>query len=109
MKKDIDIEEIMKRHRCSPDPRVKRYVMSRFVELRRSGLRSAERMPFWKRPVPFYIAAASVIIAVGLTFLLGRGPSRLEEHAMPVQIGVQAIDTVTLQEPEWAVAQSDLF
>ncbi|UCF04013.1 MAG: hypothetical protein JSV33_08635 [bacterium] len=109
MKKDIDIEELLRRQQCGPHPRVKQSVLSRFIEMRSAGRRSAGWMLFWKRPVPLYLAAASVIIAIGLSFLLGRGTSRLEEHGMPAQVRVQAIDTVTFQEPEWAVTQSDVF
>jgi len=52
MNDKLNIEDLLKRFRSDPAPRVKRAVMSRYAELcgRRRSPADAERL--WRRPVP---------------------------------------------------------
>ena len=72
MNDKLNIEDLLKRFRSDPAPRVKRAVMSRYAELcgRRRSPADAERL--WRRPVPLYFTLVLIIVAAGLSFVSGQ-------------------------------------
>jgi hypothetical protein len=109
MKNDIDIEDVLKRYRSDPGDEVKRSVMSRFKQKRWSRRRPDWPDGIWKRPVPFYLLAASVLLAVGLSFFVG---SRMNPARPQIDSTGPSAPTETFvdaQELEWEVAPNDVL
>lgn len=106
MNDDIDIEEVLKRHRIDPGPQVKRSVLSRFALAFGNTRPEGTAGSFWKRPVPLYVAAAAFIIAVGLSFFAGQRMAPPERQLEPSQ---ETYSTITHEEVQWEVAPNDLF
>ncbi|UCH83946.1 MAG: hypothetical protein JSW50_16150 [Candidatus Latescibacterota bacterium] len=111
MKNDFDIEDTLKRFRHEPDSRVKRSILGRFSQ--RAAALSGPG--FLRRPVPLYLAAAQIVIALCLGFFVARslplsekvsisddkGSTRME----PAQTPAQAVAA----ELEWEVAPNDIL
>ncbi len=104
MKRDSDIERLLKRYPSDPGPEVKSSVLRRFSRAFATGRPPGHTVGFWKRPIPLYAAAVGVILALGLSFFAGRwaanpeGPERIDSYR-PV-----AASTVT-----WEAAVNDLL
>ena len=109
MNDKLNIEDLLKRFRRDPAPRVKRAVLSRYAELcgRRRTPAVAERL--WRRPVPLYFALALIVVAAGLSFIGGQQLSRRE--ASPRDTSTVAQDTTTGAplEQQWKYAPSDIL
>lgn len=80
MNNDVDIEGILKRHRSGPGEAVKRSVMARFSSSFRPGSRGGGPAGFWKKSVPLYLYAATVLLAVGMSFLAGIRTNPARRH-----------------------------
>jgi hypothetical protein len=115
MRNDLDIEDILKKHRHTPDSRVKQSVLARFAARYHhpatQGLRS-----LWQKPVPFYLAAAQIIVALGLGFAVARVIPFVDKSSTADgdrSVRIEAIspteNTVTAEEPEWEIAPNDLL
>jgi hypothetical protein len=116
-----DIEELLKRFRIQPSPRVKRAAMARYAESLGRGERlgglpkvagaGSDRggAGLWRRPVPLYIAAALIVVAAGLAFVGGQELSRTERRARAASSYAQ--DTLTSRAPEqqWQFAPRDVL
>ena len=109
MKDDMDFEDGLKKFRHDPKPRVKKSVMSAFR--REFGSADAQGSPvrFWRRPVPLYVAAAFVVVMMGLSYFAGKrslvsgGPPIAPEHL------IQGNDVTPEGEITWTVAKRDLL
>lgn len=104
-----NIEDLLKRFRREPSPRVKRAVLSRYAERFDRARGPAGRTPFWRRPVPLYFAAALIAVTAGLSFIGGQNLSR--EEGSPKDSSIVRQDTLTDAAPEqqWYYAPSDVF
>lgn len=63
---------------------------------------------FWKRPVPLYVAAAAILILVGLSFAAGRSTSRPQSNAGSEEPR-QGPMTTTSVDIKWVAAENDLL
>ena len=68
----MDIEKQLKGFKHQTDPGLRRTVLDRFERTVPPGGRVRWRGMFWARPVPLYLAAAVLLLAVGLSFMAGR-------------------------------------
>lgn len=109
MNTKLDIENLLKRFRSDPAPRVKRAVLARYAERVGHTRGAADAAPFWRRPVPLYFTAALVVVTAGLSFV---GGQRLSGGAVSHEASLPAAqDTLTEATPEqeWSYAPNDLF
>jgi hypothetical protein len=109
MNTKLNIENLLKRFRSEPSPRVKRAVMSRFAERCGRSREAAGAAPFWRRSVPLYFAAVLIVVTAGLSFVGGQklsGGERISKDSLMVMQ-----DTLTDAAPEqqWYYAPSDIF
>ena len=86
MKRDSDIERLLMRYASDPGPEVKRSVLDRFSRTIATRRSPGHAVGFWKRPIPLYVAAVGVVLALGLSFFAGRwaaspmAPERVESN-----------------------------
>jgi hypothetical protein len=104
MKRDSDIERLLKRYPSDPGPEVKRSVLGRFSRAFAYGRSPGHEVGFWKRPIPLYAAAAAVILALGLSFFAGRWATAPE---MPER--VDSIRPAAAAAVTWEAAVNDLL
>jgi hypothetical protein len=110
MTTDFDVEGALGRFRHEPSARVKRSVMTAFRHTFRGGDRGGRRVRFWRRPVPLYAAAATLLVLVGLSFALGRTTSRAggsQSGLSPERPGGKNV--VTSQDMNWVAAENDVL
>jgi hypothetical protein len=105
MNDDIDIEEVLKRYRSDPGAKVKQAVLSRFTQVFGGARPVKNGVRFWTRPIPLYVAAATIIIAVALSFFAGRRMSPSDRQLGPSQ----ETYSTAIQEVEWEAAPNDLL
>jgi hypothetical protein len=103
MKRDSDIERLLKRYPSDPGPEVKRSVLDRFSRAFASRRSPGHGVRFWNRRIPLYAAAAGVILALGLSFLAGRWAAGHERPEI-TDANRPATTTVT-----WEPAANDLL
>jgi anti-sigma-K factor RskA len=109
MTDDKHIEETLKHYRSDPGPQVRQSVMSRFARAIGDRTPEDDPVPFWKRPIPAYVAAAAIVVAVGLSFVAGQRTTP-PEHRLD-----SANEYVTDSAPAdslgltWEVALRDLL
>jgi len=104
MNEDIDIENILKRYRSDPSPKVRRSVLSRFTHT----FGSREPVSLWKKPIPLYLVAAKIVIAVGISFFAGQRMAQPERQPEALHEPIQE-NSITTQEIKWEVAVNDLL
>ena len=104
MKRDNDIERLLKRYPSDPGPEVKRSVLGRFSRAFAIGRPPGHAVGFWKRPIPLYAAAAGVILALGLSFFAGRWAATPEVSERVDSNRPAAAPAVT-----WEAAVNDLL
>ncbi len=109
MKKDIDIEDLLKRYRNDPSQRVRRAVMSRFRETYGRGEEVGRLTMFWRRAVPINLAAVILIIVSGLSFLVGLSIPREKKAGGEPQVPLQQTEITDVQELKWEVAENDIL
>lgn len=109
MKDDMDIEKLLKQYRSDPGPGVKQSVMNRFRKIHGGGKPITGGGRLWKRPVPLYYLAASVLIAIGLSFAAGRITSAPHSPREAVTDTYLAPSELGLQDIQWQVAPNDLL
>jgi len=109
MNTKLNIEELLKRFRSEPGPRVKRAVLSKYAERCGRTRGAANAAPFWRRSVPLYFAAALIVVIAGLSFVGGQTLSRREGSPKDSSIIVQDTLTDAAPEQQWYCAPSDLF
>ena len=112
MKNDFDIENTLKNYEHDTDPRVKRAVLDRFAQ--RSPSRMGSRL--FHRPVPLYLAAAQIIIALGLGFFIARVLPMARTPSTPGakpavhgSVTQEPSATVTAKDIEWEIAPNDVL
>jgi hypothetical protein len=105
----LDIEELLKRFRSDPSPRVKRAVLSRYAERYGGARETAGAVPFWRRSVPLYVVTAVLIFVAGLSFAGGRTLSRRGEDAGNASTIMQDTLIGGVPEQHWYYAPSDLL
>ena len=108
MNTKLDIENLLKRFRSEPAPRVKRAVLAKYSE-RYGRARAVADAPFWRRPVPLYFVAGLIVATAGFSFVGGR---RLSRGAVSHEASSPAArDTLTEAAPEreWSYAPNDIF
>ena len=104
-----DIEKTLKRFRHRPDPRVRRSVMARFSDKLGPTRAGGRAVFFWTRPVPLYLAAAALVVAVGLSFFAGRQIPLAEVPADTFRSSALDTTLVLPQEMLWEPAQNDIL
>jgi hypothetical protein len=109
MTNDIDIEDLLKRYRGDPSPRVKRAVMSRYRHAAARRATAGAYAPFWRRAMPVYLAAVLIVIAAGASFFAGWSISRQRgtEQGSPQQLRQAKI--IEAEELRWEVAENDIL
>ena len=104
-----DLEKGLKNFRHRPDPQVRRSVMARFrdtVDPARAAKRSTF---FWARPIPLYLAAAVVFVAIGLSFFAGRQVPLASSPTGTFQDSALDSTFVLPQEMLWEPARNDIL
>ena len=109
MNEDMDIEEALKRYRSDPSPQVKRSVLSRFTHTFEGRNSVSNLICFWKKPIPLYLVAAQIIIAVGLSFFAGQIVSQPDQPSKVLHEALQEKNITATHEVKWEVALSDLL
>jgi len=124
MKDDMDIEKTLKQYRSDPSPHVKQSVMNHFASKhgdRREanhgkhpagfdgGANSAGTGRWWRRPVPLYIFAAGVVLAIGLSFVAGRMTSITHDSSHERTAVQPASYSVDLEDIQWETATNDVL
>jgi len=111
MKNDFDIEDALRNYRHEPGPQVKRSVLSRFV--RRNASRAGSG--FLRRPVPLYLAAAQIVIALGLGFAVARvlplsdaGTVSKQNRPVQAETGREPSDSIAA-DLTWEIAPNDVL
>jgi hypothetical protein len=109
MNDQLDIETVLKKFDHRPDPRLRGSILDRFRE--RLGPTRSGRSGrfFWVRPVPLYLAAISLCIAAGLSFLAGR---QVNLSDAPADTFRSSVFDTTLTLPEerlWRAAPDDIL
>ncbi|MCK5619572.1 MAG: hypothetical protein KAJ17_09230 [Candidatus Krumholzibacteria bacterium] len=109
MRDDYDIEDALKKSQLRPSPRVKKRLLSEFM--RSHGAKHAQSVEpgFWKKPIPLYAVAASLIILVGLSFAAGQKTSRPESPPTASQELSQPQEITTAKDITWRIAERDLL
>jgi len=105
----LDIENLLKRFRSEPSPRVKRAVLARYAERRGHAKGAAAAAPFWRRSVPLYFAAALVVVVAGLSFVGGQTLSRREGRPADSSLAVQDSLLDRALKQQWYCAPSDVL
>jgi hypothetical protein len=108
MTDDMDIEKMLKQYRSDPGPQVKQSVMNRFAGVHGDGTPIREDR-LWVRPVPLYIFAAGLILAIGLSFFAGRITSPAQHSRTTSMEVLPSAYEDSLQDIEWQVAPNDLL
>jgi hypothetical protein len=115
MKNDLDIEDVLKKYEHKPDSRVKQTVLARFADRTRTRLKPDMR-GLWCRPVPLYLVAAQLVIAIGLGFFAARflpvsniGSEAGRDKPVQIEAGEQSRDAFAAEELTWEVAPNDLL
>ena len=109
MNAKLNIEELLKRFRSDPSPRVKRAVLSKYAERCGRRRRAADAEQLWRRSVPLYFAATLIVVAAGLSFIGGQKLSRREGSPEDSSIVMQDTLAGTALEQRWNYAPSDVF
>jgi hypothetical protein len=109
MRDDYDIEDILKRHTGKPSARVKREVLGAFRQEHRSSESRRRSVGLWKRPVPFYMLAASLALFMALSFYAGKRTSRPVTEPFAPRDSVRERDAAGTLEITWSIAERDLF
>ncbi len=109
MKDDMDIEKLLKQYRSDPGPGVKQSLMNHFRKIHGGGKPIAGGGRLWTRPVPLYYLAASVLIAIGLSFAAGRITSASHSPRETVTETYPAPNELGLKDIHWQVAPNDLL
>ena len=109
MNTKLDIENLLKRFRSDPSPRVKRAVLSKYAERCGRTRGTADATRFWRRSVPLYFAATLIVVAAGLSFVGGQSLSRREGNPKDSSITMQDSLTDAAPELQWHYAPSDIF
>jgi hypothetical protein len=109
MNDDIDIEKTLRGYRSDPGDQVKRSVMSRFKNTH-GNRRSETRHPaLWKKSVPLYLYAATLVVAVGLAFFVGQRTAPLGRQQGVTNEPLPEMNTVEVQEIQWESAPNDVL
>jgi len=109
MTNDIDIERALRRFKTEPGAGVKRSVMSRFALGFDTEPSSGSAFRFWERPVPFRLAAAMLVIAVGLSFAAGRMMHRRIPQADSLGGAIWEQGALATEQVSWHVTPADLL
>jgi len=104
-----DIENLLKRFRIEPSPRVKRAVLSKYAESRGRARGTPHAAPLWRRSVPLYFAAALIVVVAGLSFVGGQTLSRRQGRLPDASLAVQDSLLDRALEQQWYCAPSDLL
>ena len=109
MRDDYDIEDVLKKSRLRPSPRVKRRVLAEFMSSHDAKHTQSVNPGFWKKPIPLYAVAASLVILVGLSFFAGQKTSRPESPPIASQELSQPQEITTAKDISWRIAERDLL
>ena len=109
MRDDYDIEDALKKSRLRPSPRVKKRVLSEFIRSHDAKHAQSVEPGFWKKPIPLYAVAASLVILVGLSFYAGQKTLRPESPPTVSQELSQPQEITTAQDITWRIAERDLL
>lgn len=109
MNAKLDIEELLKRFRSEPSPRVKRTVLSRYAGRCGRARRVAGAAELWRKPVPLYFVAALIVVAAGLSFVGGQKLSRVERSAEESSAYMQDTLSGVAPEQQWQFAPRDVL
>jgi hypothetical protein len=109
MNMKLNIEDLLKRFRSKPSPRVKQAVLSKYAESCGRAQRNANAEPFWRKSVPLYYAAALIVVAAALSFVGGQTLSRREGSPRDSSMVVQDSLADAARMQQWHYAPSDLF
>jgi hypothetical protein len=109
MKDDMDIEKLLKQYRSDPSPRVKQRVMNRYGRIHGGGRPFARDKRWLTRPVPFYLFAVGILVAIGLSFFAGKMTSPQQNQQSSVMDAQPASIEDELKEVQWEVAPNDLI
>ena len=109
MRDDHDIEKGLKGFEHQPHKRVKKTVMSAFR--REFATTGAQGSPvrFWRRPVPLYVAAAFVVVMMGVSYFAGQRSLASSSQPMAPEHLIQGNDVAPEGEITWTVAKRDLL
>jgi hypothetical protein len=109
MNTKLDIENLLKRFRGDPSPRVKRAVLSKYAERCGRTRGTADATRFWRRSVPLYFAATLIVVAAGLSFVGGQTLSRRAGNPEDSSIAMKDSLPDAAPELQWYYAPSDIF
>ena len=108
MSDDMDIENELRRFQHDPGPEVRRSVLARFSSGFGSHAPARQKIVFWKKPIPLYVAAACIVVAVGLSFFTGRWTDSSRRPFEEPRSGLRTGNASWAQEVTWEVAPNDL-
>ena len=109
MEDNHDIEDALKKSRLRPSPRVKKRVLSEFMRSHDAKHAQSVEPGFWKKPIPLYAVAASLVILVGLSFFAGQRTSQADNQPTASQQLSQPQEITTAQDITWRIAERDLL
>jgi anti-sigma-K factor RskA len=109
MRDDIDIEETLRRFESDPGPEVKRSILTRFSQKFGSRRSVEHKTGFWRTPVPLYVTAAGIVVAVGLSFIVGQRSAAPQQPQEMLREPAPALNAGSAAEIKWEVAPNDLL
>ncbi len=109
MRDDFDIEDVLKKYQSGPSSRVKKSVLTGFNHSFKGKGSHRDAVGFWKKPVPFYSVAVSLIVMVGMSFIAGQRTYRLYNQLEASHTISQEQDSTEVQDIPWTITQRDLL
>jgi hypothetical protein len=109
MRDDFDIEDVFKRNSGEPSPRVKREVLSAFRKAFGSAESGRHTVGLWKRPVPFYMFAASLALFMALSFYAGKSTSQSVVEPPASHESMREREMLETLEITWSITERDLL
>lgn len=109
MSKDFDVEDALKKYRGGPGAGVKQSVLARFTRTLGTGRReTGRRVGLWRRPVPLYVVAATIVIAAGLAFVAGQLAATGQVPGPP-KTPLEAENAATADQLRWEAVADDIL
>jgi hypothetical protein len=109
MSDNFDVEKALGKYKHTPGEATKQSITDEFGRASTAGNRGRRPAGFWRKPVPMYSVAAALVVAIGLSFVVGQRTSRPDER--PAAMAQPSPDTAIMSshEIEWVRAERDVL
>lgn len=109
MRDDYDIEDVLRSHSSGPSARVKRTVLTAFKDNFKSKGYRYSTVGFWRKPIPLYIVAASLVVLMGISYFAGKRAIRRDGRPVASKELNRREDIIEAKDITWRVTRRDLL